>query len=101
MPDGMSVRLRGLIWALVCSPVIGWAALSYSDRFRRGELSDAEVFVLVAILPAAAASAGNALLGRDLGAVVRAGIFGAVVCALGLLLLVLIFFLTVPPDFFT
>ena len=73
----------------------------YGDDFRRGDLSDVEVFALVAILPAAAASAGNALLGRDLGAVVRAGILGAVVCAIGLLLLILIFFLIVPPEFFT
>jgi hypothetical protein len=55
---------------------------------------------LMSILPAALASAGNALLGRDMGAVARAGIFAAVVCLGGLFLFVALFFLTTPPEFF-
>jgi hypothetical protein len=97
---GMSVRSRGLTWALVCSPMIGWAAAWYGQRFDRG-LSVFGAFVLLAILPAVVASAGNALLGRHRGAVLRAGILGALVCYLGFLFMVLLFLLTVPDEFFT
>ena len=101
MLDGMSSRARGLIWALVCSPIIGWFALWYGTHFRRGELSVVRSCVVLAVLPAVVASGGNALLGRGFGAVVRAGILAAAVCGLGLLLMALIFFLIVPPEFFT
>ena len=57
--------------------------------------------ILLSVLPAAVASAGNALLGRDLGAIVRAGILAALVCYAGFLLFILLFLLTVPDGFFT
>jgi hypothetical protein len=57
--------------------------------------------ILLSIVPAAVAGTGNALLGRELGAVIRAGILAALVCYAGFLLFVLMFLLTVPDGFFT
>jgi hypothetical protein len=100
MVHGVSVRSRGLVWSLVCSPVIGWAAAFYGNIATHGRLGISGAVVLIAILPAAFASGGNAALRRDPGAVARAGVFAAAVCCLGSLLFVLYFFLTVPADFF-
>jgi|SRR5215210_9218786 len=96
----MSVRARGLFWALVCSPLAGWAAALCGDRATHGRLGIPGAMVLMAILPVALASAGNAALHRDPRAVARAGMFAAAVCYLGFLVFVAIFFLTVPPEFF-
>ena len=100
MVHRVSARRLGLFWALVGSPVIGWMAASYGNRATHGRLGISGAIVLMAILPAAVASLGNAVLRRDSGAVARAGILAAAVCYLGFLLFVLVFFLTVPPEFF-
>ena len=96
----MSVRHYGLIWALVCSPIIGWIAAWSGNRLTHGRLGVTGAFVLLALLPAAVAGAGNALLGRDRGAVVLAGVWAGLICYGGFLLFVLWFFLTVPDEFF-
>jgi predicted membrane protein len=100
MVHGVSVRTRGLLWALVCSPVVGWAATLYGDRATHGHLGISGAVVLMGILPAALTSAGNAALRRGPRAVARAGMFAAAVCYLGFLVFVLVFFLTVPREFF-
>src|SRR5215210_4350839 len=100
MVHSVSVRSRGLFWALVCSPLIGWVAAVYGNNAMHGHLGVPGAMVLMAILPAASASAVNAALRRDPGAVARAGMFAAAVCYLGFLLFVLVFFLTVPSEFF-
>jgi hypothetical protein len=97
----VSVRHYGLIWALVCSPIIGWIAAWSGNGLTHGRLGVTGAFVLLALLPAAVAGAGNALLGRDRRAAVVAGVLAGFVCYGGFLLLVLLFFLTVPDEFFT
>ena len=73
-----------------------WAIVVAGARSKFG----LTVIVLMAILPAVLASTGNAVLRRDSGAVARAGVLAAAVCYLGFLLFVLMFLLTVPPEFF-
>jgi hypothetical protein len=95
----MSQRVSGLTWALICCPLMGWAAALYAERVTPPHaLSSLHFLLLMTILPAAMASAGNALLGRDFGAVLRSGIFAASVCVGGLLLLVLAVLLTFHPQ---
>jgi hypothetical protein len=100
MVHSVSARSIGLFWALVGSPVIGWMAALYGNSSTHGRLGISGAIVLMALLPAALASAGNAVLHRDSGAVARAGLAAAAVCYLGFLVFVLVFLLTVPPEFF-
>lgn len=66
----------------------------------QGHLGVSGGILLLLLLPAALAGGGNALLGRNSRSVLKAGLIAAAVCYLGFLLFVLIFFLTVPSDFF-
>ena len=94
----MNVRVSGLTWALVCCPVFGWMAAVYGERSVDRGLTVFGGFALMAILPAALASVGNALLGRDLGAVARSGALAASVCFGGFLLLVAAVLVTFNPQ---
>src|SRR5438046_10452409 len=96
----MSVRTRGLVWAVVASPIIGWSAAWYGSVVTHGRLGAPGGILLLAILPAVLACIGNAMLGRERGAIIRAGLAAGSICCLGLLLYALVFFLTVPPEFF-
>jgi hypothetical protein len=100
MVGTMSVRLIGLLWAMVCCPLLGWAAAWYGNQATEGRLGVAGAVALMAILPAAMAAAGNALLGRSAREIARALIAAGSMSYLGFLCFVLWFFLTVPPEFF-
>lgn len=97
----MSTRSKGLLWALVCCPALGLAAAWYGNQATQGRLGTTGAVVLMGFLPAAMAGAGNALLGRRLGEVVRAAIAGGSICFLAFALFVLLWVFTVPPEFFT
>jgi hypothetical protein len=96
----MSVRARGLVWAVVACPIIGWAAAFYGNATTHGRLGVSGAIVLVGILPAALAGGGNTMLGRRGGPAIRAALAAASVCFFGVVLFALVFFLTVPPEFF-
>jgi uncharacterized membrane protein YhdT len=88
------------MWALVCCPVIGWVAAAYGNQATQGRLGVTGAVALMAVLPAALASLGVWLVRRDARAGVKAGFAAAVVCWLGFVLFVVLFFLTRPPEFF-
>jgi hypothetical protein len=94
----MNARVSGLTWALVGCPVIGWLAAYYAEQSLPRGIGASEGFVLMAFVPAVLAGAGNALLGRDIGAVARACVLAASVCFGVLLLLVLLVFSTFDPQ---
>jgi hypothetical protein len=96
----MSVRARGLVWAIVACPVFGWVAASCGQVITHGRLGTLGGIMLLGMLPAALAAAGNAILRRERGQVIRASVAAAFVCFLGLVIYALVFFLTVPPEFF-
>ena len=96
----VSVRVVGLLWAMVCCPVVGWAAAWHGNSATAGRLGVAGALALMGILPAAMAAGGNILLNRGTWEVVRASIAAGCLCFLGFLCFVLWFFLTVPPEFF-
>jgi hypothetical protein len=96
----MSVRARGLVWAVVACPIIGWATAWYADVTTHGRLGVSGGVLLLGILPAAFAASGNAMLGRGGGPAVRAALAAASICFLGIVVFALVFFLTVPPEFF-
>lgn len=96
----MSVRARGLVWAVVACPILGWVAAWYGDVITHGRLGTLGGIVLLGIFPAALAGSGNAMLQRARGPVIRASVAAAFVCCLGLVVYALVFFLTVPPEFF-
>jgi hypothetical protein len=96
----MSVRARGLLWAIVVCPVFGWVAASCGQVITHGRLGTLCGIMLLGMLPAALAAAGNAILRRERGQVIRASVAAAFVCFLGLVIYALVFFLTVPPEFF-
>lgn len=96
----MSVRAIGLLWAFICCPAFGWAAAWYGNQAIDGGLGVSGAVASMAILPAAMAAVGNALLGRRGWEVVRALLAAGSTCYLGFLGFVLWFFLTVPPEFF-
>ena len=84
----------GVVWALVCCPLIAWAAALYRDRATHGRLGLWAVGLLL-LLPAALAGAVNAALGRG-----RKFVWATAVSAAGVAVLAIVFFLTVPDDFF-
>jgi hypothetical protein len=96
----MSVRLTGPLWAIVCCPVLGWVAAWYGNQATEGRLGVSGGVALMAILPAALAAVGNALLGRRAWEIARAFVAAGSTCYLGFLCFVLWFFLTVPSEFF-
>jgi hypothetical protein len=83
----MSARARGLVCAVVVCPVFGWVAASYGQVITHGRLRTCR-------------RAGNAILRRERSQVIRASVGAAFVCFLGLVIYALVFFLTVPPEFF-
>jgi hypothetical protein len=80
--------------------MVGWAAAWYGNQATEGRLGVSGAVAFMAILPAALAAAGNALLGRSAWEVARALIAAVSTCYLGFLCFVLWFLLTVPPEFF-
>jgi hypothetical protein len=96
----VSVRARGLVWAVVACPMFGWVAAWYDNVMTHGRLGTLGGILLLGILPTALAGSGNAMLRRGRGAVTRASVAAAFICFLGLCVYVLVFFLTVPPEFF-
>jgi hypothetical protein len=96
----MSARLVGLLWAIVCCPLLGWATAWYADQATAGRLGVSGAVAIMALLPAGLAAIGNALLGRGAWEVARASIVAGATCYLGFLCFVLWFLLTVPPEFF-
>jgi hypothetical protein len=100
MVGTVSVRLIGLIWAVVCCPLLGWAAAWYGDHATQGRLGVSGAVALMAVLPASMAAAGNTFLGRSSWEVGRAFILAGLTCFLGFLCFVLWFLVTVPSEFF-
>ena len=100
MERTVSVRLIGLIWAVVFCPLLGWAAAWYGNYATHGRLGVLGAVVLLALLPASMAAAGNAFLGRSFWEVGRAFIAAGLTCFLGFVGFVLWFLLTVRPEFF-
>jgi hypothetical protein len=96
----MSVRTRGLLWAVVACPTFGCAAAWYGNVVTHGRLGALGGILFLGILPAALAGSGNVLLCRGRGSVIRASFAAATICGLGLFVYALVFFLTVPPEFF-
>ena len=96
----VSVRRIGVIWAVVCCPLLGWAGAWYGNHATHGRLGVSGAVALMALLPASMAAAGNTFLGRSPWEVGRALIAAGLTCFLGFLCFVLWFFLTVPPEFF-
>ena len=93
-------RRRGLTWAVLACPVIGWFALYAGDRLTHGRLGVTGALLIVIGLPALLAAAGNEVLRRSRRSLLVAAVLAAFVCAAGLVLVVLLFLLTVPDDFF-
>ena len=96
----MSARGRALLWALVGCPVIGWCAAWSTNDWTQGRLGTAGGVLLLVVLPATLAAVGSAQFGRSQRWAVLAGFLAAVVCLAGFFVLVLVFLLTVPSDFF-
>ena len=88
------------MWALGGCPMTGWATAAYGNDATRGRLGVSGAVALMALLPAALAGLGNAMLRRDRRAVAWAGLSAAVVCWVGFALFVAAFFLTAPEGFF-
>jgi hypothetical protein len=94
----MSARSGGLLWALVVCPVIGWVVAVRVHGAVEGGLEVPGAVFFLAIVPAALAAAGNIVLERSRGAVVRAAMLAAGVCWGGFLLMIILFFLSFDPN---
>jgi hypothetical protein len=96
----MRVRALGLAWALLACPIIGWAAAWYGNEITHGRLDGGDAVFFFGILPAGLAAAGNAVLNRGVGPAIRAAVGAALICLLGFVVFLIVFFLTAPPGLF-
>ena len=96
----MGNRTRGLLWAVICCPVIAWISAFFFNELVHGRVTTTHGIALFGLLPATCASVGNALLGRSLRASLSAGVIAAATCGVSFVAFVVWFVLTTPPEFF-
>jgi hypothetical protein len=93
-------RTVGIAWAILACPLVAWFVALSADRATHGRLGAWAAAILL-LLPAAMAAAVNLLLGRSHRSAWIAALLAALVSGVGFAVFVIVFFLTVPDDFFT
>ena len=94
-----NTRRAGVVWALVCCPLIAWAAALYGDRATHGKLGVWSGALLL-LFPATLAGGVSAALGGGRKFVWGTAISAVAVTVAGVVAFAVVFFLTVPDGFF-